>query len=138
MKQEVLNARILCKIVSRWKTPKYVWFIRFLIVLILIIYINIGPNQQQQEQETVDIPPRLDFVSSSRLSEDTIMKNLKTRSSFDLNRAEDDDDEDERCIVCQDCLSEGEDKIATLDCGHEYHVGCIKKVVDEEESLSTL
>ncbi|PIN05882.1 putative E3 ubiquitin ligase [Handroanthus impetiginosus] len=56
------------------------------------------------------------------LSEDTITGRLKTRS---INTATDEDHEI-LCVVCQDCLFQGEDKIATLECGHEYHEGCIK------------
>ncbi|PIN08981.1 hypothetical protein CDL12_18437 [Handroanthus impetiginosus] len=61
-----------------------------------------------------------DFPSINRPSEDIITERLKTRSVVE------DDREDKICVVCQDCFFHEEDKIATLDCGHEYHVGCIK------------
>ncbi|PIN08982.1 hypothetical protein CDL12_18438 [Handroanthus impetiginosus] len=66
------------------------------------------------------------------LSEDTITKHLKTR----MNKTEDVDEdcEAEICVICQDCLFEGEDEIATLDCRHEYHVGCIKNWLMQKNS----
>ncbi|XP_026448416.1 probable E3 ubiquitin-protein ligase ZFP1 [Papaver somniferum] len=61
------------------------------------------------------------------LSEDTILRHLKTRihisssgGSYSMNR------ETETCIVCQ-IGYENQEKIGTLDCGHEYHVDCISK-----------
>ncbi|EYU23091.1 hypothetical protein MIMGU_mgv1a018886mg [Erythranthe guttata] len=58
------------------------------------------------------------------LSERTISQNLRTRSSLEANV---DNYEQEVCVICQDDLfGEHENIIATLDCGHVYHVECIK------------
>ncbi|EYU23097.1 hypothetical protein MIMGU_mgv1a021818mg, partial [Erythranthe guttata] len=61
----------------------------------------------------------------AQLSEETIVKNLRTRaSSMEIN---DVDYEQEVCVVCLDDLfGENEKVIATLGCGHVYHVECIK------------
>ncbi|KAL3624774.1 hypothetical protein CASFOL_031442 [Castilleja foliolosa] len=55
------------------------------------------------------------------LSEEMITKHMKTRDCNDHV------DSDRICVVCQDCLLDEDEKIvATLDCGHDFHVGCIK------------
>ncbi|KAL3849380.1 hypothetical protein ACJIZ3_011262 [Penstemon smallii] len=58
------------------------------------------------------------------LSESMIARNLKTR---DCNLVTHGDDEDKICVVCQDSLCQENEKIATLDCRHEYHQDCIGK-----------
>ncbi|KAL3812507.1 hypothetical protein ACJIZ3_013775 [Penstemon smallii] len=56
------------------------------------------------------------------LSLSIIARNLKTR---DCNFVRQGDDEDVICVVCQDGLSQENEKIGILDCGHEYHQDCI-------------
>ncbi|KAL8042618.1 hypothetical protein ABFX02_09G064300 [Erythranthe guttata] len=62
---------------------------------------------------------------ADELSEETIVKNLRTRvSSMESNAV---DYEQEVCVVCLDGLFGETDKvIATLGCGHVFHVECIK------------
>ncbi|KAH6797470.1 hypothetical protein C2S52_022024 [Perilla frutescens var. hirtella] len=62
----------------------------------------------------------IDFPSTrnhEELSEETILNQLKTR----IVGVE----EEKICCVCQEDLCEGEGRIATLDCNHDYHVQCI-------------
>ncbi|KAK6148423.1 hypothetical protein DH2020_019335 [Rehmannia glutinosa] len=63
-------------------------------------------------------------LSGGSLLEERISKYLKTRSSCDDAR-----DHELICLVCQDQLyQENGTTIATLEnCGHEYHVDCIKQ-----------
>ncbi|PIN20888.1 hypothetical protein CDL12_06444 [Handroanthus impetiginosus] len=67
------------------------------------------------------------------LPEEFIQNNLKTRtftsSSACLNLQDTTSPDRQKinfCVVCQTDY-EHEDNIGTLDCGHEYHRGCIKK-----------
>ncbi|EYU23100.1 hypothetical protein MIMGU_mgv11b022653mg [Erythranthe guttata] len=61
---------------------------------------------------------------ADELSEDTIVKNLRTRASVEIDAV---DYEQEVCVVCLDGLfGETEKVIATLGCGHVFHVECIK------------
>lgn len=66
------------------------------------------------------------------LSEDAITTNLKTRSftlsatCLDLDVAASMNQEVDFCVICQTDYKDQE-KVGTLDCGHEYHVDCIKK-----------
>ncbi|EYU23096.1 hypothetical protein MIMGU_mgv1a024255mg, partial [Erythranthe guttata] len=67
----------------------------------------------------------ININNNGGLSERTISQNLRTRSSLEVNV---DNYEQEVCVICQDDLfGEHENIIATLDCGHVYHVECIKK-----------
>ncbi|KAL3839800.1 hypothetical protein ACJIZ3_024391 [Penstemon smallii] len=54
----------------------------------------------------------------------TIARHLKIK---DCNLVRHIDEEDVICVICQDDLCQEKQKIATLDCGHEYHEECIKK-----------
>ncbi|KAL6553554.1 hypothetical protein OROGR_007396 [Orobanche gracilis] len=58
-------------------------------------------------------------VDDDGLSQQTITEHLKTRNHHHLVG------NDQICVVCQDCLFREDEKIATLDCGHGFHVGCI-------------
>ncbi|KAK4750663.1 hypothetical protein SAY87_004145 [Trapa incisa] len=65
------------------------------------------------------------------LSEETITGQLKTRVwesslSIKLEEIPCEDQEPVSCIICQDAY-EDHDKIGVLECGHEYHVECLKK-----------
>ncbi|KAI9127956.1 hypothetical protein K1719_000949 [Acacia pycnantha] len=74
-------------------------------------------------EELLALGERIGDVSTG-LSEDTIMKLMKhqifmsvmTESSTDL----------EPCCICQEQYADGED-VASLDCGHEFHINCIKQ-----------
>ncbi|GAA0186467.1 hypothetical protein Leryth_024792 [Lithospermum erythrorhizon] len=54
---------------------------------------------------------------NTRVSEESIMTNLKTKVFQDC---------DETCAICL-CDYEENEKIGVLDCGHEFHIECIKK-----------
>ncbi|KAI3871949.1 hypothetical protein MKW92_027256 [Papaver armeniacum] len=74
-------------------------------------------------EELTALEERIGIVKTG-LSKDIILKQLKTRvhtTSADLTQ-----DETDICTVCQDGY-ENQDKIATLDCKHEYHQDCITK-----------
>ncbi|CAA6665797.1 unnamed protein product [Spirodela intermedia] len=61
------------------------------------------------------------------LSREAILEKLKTRSctTRSLSKAPSDHmPENGTCIICQVEYAEKE-RIGTLDCGHEYHAGCI-------------
>ncbi|CAA0837141.1 RING/U-box superfamily protein [Striga hermonthica] len=57
------------------------------------------------------------------LCEEIISKNLKLKEV----QFTEDDDPNKICVVCQDCLLRDHDKIAGLDCGHDFHARCIAK-----------
>ncbi|GMP65926.1 hypothetical protein CsSME_00026506 [Camellia sinensis var. sinensis] len=65
------------------------------------------------------------------LSEKTISSHLKTRMyisspTLNLEEAASLDQETDFCVICQTDYKNKE-KIGTLDCGHEYHVDCVKR-----------
>ncbi|CAA7028430.1 unnamed protein product [Microthlaspi erraticum] len=61
------------------------------------------------------------------LSEEDVKELLKTRTSINLeDEAPSTDQESYSCTICQENYKI-QDKIATLDCKHEYHVKCLKK-----------
>lgn len=68
----------------------------------------------------------------SRLSDDFVVEHLKTRvftsskSSSDPEDASSNDQELNSCVICQTNYDD-QDQIGVLDCGHEYHVECVKK-----------
>ncbi|GER48189.1 RING/U-box superfamily protein [Striga asiatica] len=57
------------------------------------------------------------------LCEEIISKNLRLKD----DQFTEDDDPNKICVVCQDCLLRDHDKIAGLDCGHDFHARCIAK-----------
>uniref|UniRef100_A0A1J3FIQ8 RING-type E3 ubiquitin transferase n=1 Tax=Noccaea caerulescens TaxID=107243 RepID=A0A1J3FIQ8_NOCCA len=63
-------------------------------------------------------------------SEEDVKELLKTRTSLstriNLEEAPSTDLESYSCTICQENYK-NQDKIATLDCRHEYHVECLKK-----------
>ncbi|RZC71702.1 hypothetical protein C5167_034847 [Papaver somniferum] len=65
-------------------------------------------------------------VQRSGLSEETISRSLETRTVHIESAASiDQNEEAEICTICQAEYESGE-KVATLNCDHEYHVDCIK------------
>ncbi|KAL3624772.1 hypothetical protein CASFOL_031440 [Castilleja foliolosa] len=95
-------------------------------------------NAQEDEEEEIELSEEelrewdlldgeLVFYDASDdddgLSEDTVTKHLKTR---DHDHHQLSGDSAEICVVCQDCLFQEDEKIATLDCGHDFHMECIK------------
>lgn len=65
------------------------------------------------------------------LSEETISRYMKTRTYFppttiDLEETPCEDQETDFCVICQTNY-EKQEEIGTLDCGHEYHVDCVKR-----------
>ncbi|EYU43519.1 hypothetical protein MIMGU_mgv11b023962mg [Erythranthe guttata] len=91
-------------------------------------------DTQQAVREDHRMSPSRPNVNGSGLSEEDIENCLKTRNS--CRRAED-EESDEICAICLDdmitsCEKEKEETttttaIGSLDCGHEYHVCCIKR-----------
>ncbi|XP_038691202.1 probable E3 ubiquitin-protein ligase ZFP1 [Tripterygium wilfordii] len=81
-------------------------------------------------EELLELGEQIGNVSTG-LSEEIIMHNLKTRTyisstSVNLEETACVDQEPDSCIICQDDYKRQE-KIGTLDCGHEYHAVCLKK-----------
>ncbi|KHG03263.1 E3 ubiquitin ligase BIG BROTHER-related -like protein [Gossypium arboreum] len=66
------------------------------------------------------------------LSEETIRSKLKTRTystfvtNINLEEVAPINQEPDSCIICQEDYK-NQEKIGTLDCGHEYHAGCLSK-----------
>ncbi|CAH1425696.1 unnamed protein product [Lactuca virosa] len=60
----------------------------------------------------------------SRLSDDFVVEHLKTRV-FTSSKSSN-DQELNSCVICQTNYDDGEE-IGVVDCGHEYHVECVKK-----------
>nr|XP_009779926.1 PREDICTED: E3 ubiquitin-protein ligase RNF181-like [Nicotiana sylvestris] len=44
-----------------------------------------------------------------------------------------DDEEQETCAICL-CVYQGEDTIGKLQCGHEFHVGCVNKWLQQKNA----
>ncbi|KAM1041720.1 hypothetical protein TB2_030415 [Malus domestica] len=82
-------------------------------------------------EELLALGEQIGHVSTG-LSEDTIRKQLKTRSylsssiNLNLEDAGSPEKESDSCIICQDNYKNRE-KIGILRCGHEYHASCLKK-----------
>ncbi|KAK1416743.1 hypothetical protein QVD17_25859 [Tagetes erecta] len=70
--------------------------------------------------------------AGSGLSSEFILEHLKTRifasskSSSEPEDASSADQEHNSCVICQTNYDD-EEHIGVLDCGHEYHVDCVKK-----------
>ncbi|KAJ0880377.1 putative transcription factor C2H2 family [Helianthus annuus] len=70
--------------------------------------------------------------AGSGLSDDFILEHLETRafvSSKSSSEPEDESSADQElnsCVICQTNYDD-EEQIGVLDCGHEYHVECVKK-----------
>ncbi|KAJ0966449.1 hypothetical protein J5N97_027587 [Dioscorea zingiberensis] len=73
-------------------------------------------------EELLALEERIGNVSTG-LGEEMIMKHLKTRVYLLI--APEASNEVEPCCICQEEYVEGED-LGTLDCGHDFHTGCIK------------
>lgn len=74
-------------------------------------------------EELLDLGERIGNVITG-LPEETILSHLKTKwySPMAVNRNQD----METCVVCQ-VEYNNQEKVAILDCGHQYHVDCIKR-----------
>ncbi|XVE50162.1 hypothetical protein DITRI_Ditri01bG0140000 [Diplodiscus trichospermus] len=82
-------------------------------------------------EELLALGERIGNVNTG-LSEETIMSKLKTRTystfatNINLEEEAPINQESDSCIICQEDYK-NQEKIGTLDCGHEYHVGCLRK-----------
>ncbi|KAL7216746.1 hypothetical protein ACSBR1_028641 [Camellia fascicularis] len=81
-------------------------------------------------EELLALGERIGNVATG-LSEKTISGHLKTRmyissTTLNLEEAASLDQETDFCVICQTDYKNKE-KIGTLDCGHEYHVDCVKR-----------
>ncbi|XP_043712911.1 probable E3 ubiquitin-protein ligase HIP1 [Telopea speciosissima] len=74
-------------------------------------------------EELLALEERIGNVNTG-LSEETIFKCLKQRKFLSISLSA--PTEVEPCCICQEEYVDGED-IGTLDCGHDYHTGCIKQ-----------
>ncbi|KAK9078218.1 hypothetical protein SSX86_002275 [Deinandra increscens subsp. villosa] len=77
--------------------------------------------------------------AGSGLSNDFLLEHLKTRvfasskSSSEPEDASSADEELNSCVICQTDYDDQE-QIGMLDCGHEYHVECVKKWLTEKNT----
>ncbi|CAA2966654.1 probable E3 ubiquitin- ligase HIP1 [Olea europaea subsp. europaea] len=67
-----------------------------------------------------------DDLVRTNLSEETILRHLKTRKFATSEEAKPTNESPEICVVCQ-CEYEDDESIGRLPCGHEYHVDCITR-----------
>ncbi|XAR61908.1 hypothetical protein NMG60_11016457 [Bertholletia excelsa] len=74
-------------------------------------------------EELLALEERIGNVNTG-LSEETILDRLKQRKFFSI--AIGTQMELEPCCICQEEYNDGED-LGTLECGHEFHSGCIKQ-----------
>lgn len=74
-------------------------------------------------EELLALEERMGSVSTG-LSEETILKGLKQRKFFSIAMGA--QSEVEPCCICREEYNDGED-IGTVECGHEFHSGCIKQ-----------
>ncbi|KAI3954903.1 hypothetical protein MKW92_029067, partial [Papaver armeniacum] len=82
--------------------------------------ISLNNNIGMSYEELTELDERISMVQRS--SKEIISKQLKTR--VHATSADSTEGKTEICTVCQDGY-ENKDKIATLDCQHEYHEDCI-------------
>lgn len=73
-------------------------------------------------EELLALEERIGNVNTG-VSEETITKRLKQRKYISVFGAQ---LEVEPCCICQEDYNDGED-VGTLECGHEFHVGCLKR-----------
>ncbi|XWS28045.1 hypothetical protein CRYUN_Cryun25bG0032100 [Craigia yunnanensis] len=82
-------------------------------------------------EELLALGERIGSVNTG-LPDETIIGNLKTRTystfatNINLEELAPIDQEPDSCIICQEDYK-NQEKIGTLDCGHEYHAGCLRK-----------
>ncbi|PSR95706.1 E3 ubiquitin-protein like [Actinidia chinensis var. chinensis] len=76
-------------------------------------------------EELLALGERIGNVGTG-LSKETISSRLKTRTYMNLEAAACADQEIDFCVICQTDYK-NQEKIGTLDCGHEYHVDCVKR-----------
>ncbi|XP_018470007.2 extensin [Raphanus sativus] len=85
--------------------------------------------EEMSYEELLALSERIGTVNTG-LPEEDVKNHLKTRTCSVINHAEKSpqtkDGETEPCTICQECFK-NEEKIATLDCGHEYHAECLEK-----------
>ncbi|KAM0008771.1 putative transcription factor C2H2 family [Helianthus debilis subsp. tardiflorus] len=72
-------------------------------------------------EELLALEERIGNVNT-RLTEETIAKHLKQKW-YVVERGQPDV---EPCSVCQEEYKDGDD-LGTLECGHDFHHGCIKQ-----------
>lgn len=82
-------------------------------------------------EELLALSERIGTVSTG-LSEEDIACHLNTRinsstaATINLEELPSTDQNNDSCIICQDEY-EDNDRLGILECGHEYHVDCLKK-----------
>ncbi|PPS16430.1 hypothetical protein GOBAR_AA04132 [Gossypium barbadense] len=82
-------------------------------------------------EELLALGERIGNVNTG-LSEEMIRRKLKTRSystfatNINLEEAAPVEQEPDFCTICQEDYK-NQEKIGTLDCGHEYHASCLRK-----------
>ncbi|KAA8528514.1 hypothetical protein F0562_035869 [Nyssa sinensis] len=74
-------------------------------------------------EELLALEERIGYVNTG-LSEETILKHLKRRKYLSIAIGA--PLEVEPCCICQEDYNDGQD-VGTLDCGHEFHTGCVKQ-----------
>ncbi|CAH8357152.1 unnamed protein product [Eruca vesicaria subsp. sativa] len=89
--------------------------------------------EEMSYEELLALSERIGTVNTG-LPEEDVKNHLKTRTCSVINHAEESsssspqtkDRGTEPCTICQESFK-NEEKIATLDCGHEYHAECLEK-----------
>ncbi|XP_044479246.1 probable E3 ubiquitin-protein ligase ZFP1 [Mangifera indica] len=82
-------------------------------------------------EELLALGERIGNVNTG-LSEEAVTSKLKirtyisTKTDINLEAPASMDQESDSCIICQEGYK-SQEKIGTLDCGHEYHEECLKK-----------
>uniref|UniRef100_A0A5B6ZBV8 RING-type E3 ubiquitin transferase n=1 Tax=Davidia involucrata TaxID=16924 RepID=A0A5B6ZBV8_DAVIN len=74
-------------------------------------------------EELLALEERIGYVNTG-LNEETILKHLKQRKYLSIATGA--QLEVEPCCICQEQYNDGED-LGTLECGHQFHSGCIKQ-----------
>lgn len=80
---------------------------------------------QMSYEELLALGERIGSVGTG-LSENTISSHLQTRTHASATSAGLDDRETDFCTICLTNY-ENLQKVGKLDCGHEYHVDCVKQ-----------
>ncbi|KAL1188452.1 putative E3 ubiquitin-protein ligase HIP1 [Cardamine amara subsp. amara] len=87
--------------------------------------------EEMSYEDLLALSERIGTVNTG-LPEEEVKNHLKTRTCYGINLEKESssprtkDIEAEPCTICQESFK-NEEKIATLDCGHEYHAECLEK-----------
>ncbi|KAF3547409.1 hypothetical protein DY000_02010476 [Brassica cretica] len=83
--------------------------------------------EEMSYEELLALSKRIGTINTG-LPEEDVKNHLKTRTCSGTSLAQTKDRETEPCTICQESFKK-EEKIARLDCGHQYLAECLEKLL---------